>query len=534
MRELVDIERLIQGDSGRRRLFVVHEAIKSPAREGHRRAVVDFTGRNGMFNLSGNVMLSFPFGPSEVPRSPELEVLAWDEVNGVYNFYKLDDNGTPDSWKLAATSRNADQLSPAERSGTCLGCHVSGTPVMKELQLPWNNWHSARSQADYLTALSSPAQQWPVAETDAHFADLKLAEALEGAVTNSVRNFNNRRFEQLVRRNGEGKLVVAEAARVLRPLFETTEINFASSHQQSRLHPLGTTPLAGPSLAIEIPDSFFLVAGTLARIGISEADNFRAVARIQPSDYKALIESSSVKMIGGALPQPARGDTHFAWFTPELGFGAVHWIETLLDNKVVSNAFVAAVLGADLRKPIFSTDRARLLRFVPPSFMATADEPHPDALARLVVQAIVAENPQVGSVEAEFLQTLQQADPVAAVRARVIAYKDDVARRLDPVADAGRAPGRDPAPAGPADRTPPGIPRSPGILPSSGIEGAPSAARSRGRLTGADVPVSTDTSCDSSLGEIRGGESLRIALPPIAQAGSPTARHPQDSCWPLM
>ena len=313
--------------------------------------------------------------------------------------------------------------------------------MMKELRIPWNNWHSRQSLIDYLMELTPADRRWPVVAKDLHFKDLAFAESLEGAVSNAIRNFNNRRFMQLIQTNPDGKLVIADAMRVLKPLFVTTEINLASARQQSRLHPLATMAPTGPSLPVEIPNSFFLAASTLAKVGITVANEFQAVARIQPADYKAMVERLKLKIKPEASQVAILGDTHFAWFTPELGFVATHWIETLLDNKVLSNAFVAAALGADLERPIFSEERKKLLKFVPKTFTATPDEPHPDALTRAIIKGLEEEfereNRQASPVEAEFLAALKASDPIAIVRARVVAYKNRIAQRLAPDADAG-------------------------------------------------------------------------------------------------
>ncbi len=107
-----------------------------------------------------------------------IEVLAWDNAHGRYNYYKLDQTGTPDqrmSWKFRGSSEDADLLNDADREGTCMQCHINGAPVMKELPFPWNNWHSLQSRADYLTTAAPVAQQWPVS------ADRRLGTRLNGA-----------------------------------------------------------------------------------------------------------------------------------------------------------------------------------------------------------------------------------------------------------------------------------------------------------------------------------------------------------------
>jgi len=437
VRKLADIEALIMGTEGQRRFFVVSEEIKSSVQPASRRAVIDFVGKNGTFNLSSDVFLSFSFNSMTFPEAPDLEVLAWDEVNGVYNFYKLDREGEPNQvWKLAATSRNVDTISPQQRAGTCLACHASGFPVMKELRFPWNNWHSGQSRIDYLQQITAPERRWPVA-ANPHFSPstFLLGEDFEKSISAAIGRSNSRRFEQLIIKQTGGKLTVADARRVLRPLFETTEVNLVSAGQQSGLHPLSGTTQVGPSQTIKIPNSFFLMSAVLGGAGVNEANEFQSVAIVQPADYKALIENSGVR-ITSDLTGRIRGDTHFSWFTPEQGFVASNWIATLIENGVVSKAFVAAVAGADLETPVFSKERAMLLKFVPASFTAIPGEQYPDTLTRAIIAALETSAPAPGSVAAQFLATLKATDPVAVVRSRVEEYKSRIAQRLGPNADA--------------------------------------------------------------------------------------------------
>src|SRR5262249_50146537 len=220
--------------------------------------------------------------------------------------------------------------------GTCLRCHAAGVPVMKELLFPWNNWNSIQSSVSYLQPLTPDAQRWPAAN-DPQLKFLDGAQNLETAIKGSISQFNNRRFAQAVREDGQGQLIVAQARRVLRPLFESTEINLTTANQRSGLHPLEPGAHTGPTQPIQIPNSFFLSAGILGGgaglkgLGLGEATQFRTVAMIPPSDYKALIDTSGVKIRPSQGPLP--GDTQFAWITPEVGFGASHWIDTLVEKK---------------------------------------------------------------------------------------------------------------------------------------------------------------------------------------------------------
>ena len=119
VRKLTEIETLILGAQGAtRRVFVVDEEIQSTKRPASRRSVVDFVGQNNGLALGSKLFLSFFFNSNAVPDSPDLEVLAWDDVNGTYNYYKLREIELPKVnpsdptvrdrlWVAEATSRNS-------------------------------------------------------------------------------------------------------------------------------------------------------------------------------------------------------------------------------------------------------------------------------------------------------------------------------------------------------------------------------------------------------------------------------------------
>ena len=161
------LEELIQPDLSKRQVFVVDENIADSRRNQGRRSVLTFTGENQNIILNSNVMLSVFFTSEEFSDTPrQIEAWAWDNSRGRYNYYKMDNTGTPDgrlSWKFRGSSAGADLLSPADRGGTCMACHINGGPVMKELLRPWNNWHSSDSQIVYLQPTAAAAIRWPVA-----------------------------------------------------------------------------------------------------------------------------------------------------------------------------------------------------------------------------------------------------------------------------------------------------------------------------------------------------------------------------------
>ena len=433
---LKEVEELLQPDPTKRRLFVVDENIADPG-PGSRRAVIAFKGVNPSTRevLDSNVFLSVFFDSSGFPDHPAIEALSWDSRRGRYNFYKMDQSGTPDmrfSWKFRGSSVDADFINPIERPGTCLQCHVNGGPVMKEFEFPWNNWRSSKFAASYLTT------DWPV-KNSALLRTLAGAEEFQlEFIRGAIEQFNTRRINAMLMRreddgnvqvDAQGRAKVLDGKRLLRHLFVTTETNFVSSDQLSGMHPLAPHEPGKPPGDVLIPNSFFLNANLIAGGGltgyqgleISEARDFSNVATINPDEYKRLIDEFKPKLAGRL------GDANFAWFVPEPSQMDNSMVDRLMRRDILTPRFVAAALAIDLEHPVFSAARESLLRFIPDEFefapqTTPAAESNADLLANLVIQNVRASNPAPGSVEHEFLSLLEDPDPVMRLRERVHAY----------------------------------------------------------------------------------------------------------------
>lgn len=438
--EPVRILDLIQPDASKRQVFVVDETIANPERRGVRRLVISFSGTHQGQPLDTNVMVSTFLTPTAFPAGRAIEVWGWDNQRGRYNYYKLDDSGTPDGrlvWKFRGSSVDADMLSVTDRAGTCMACHINGAPIMKELLFPWNNWHSSASRATYLTVgVTSP---WPVAS--ALRPTLRGAEDLEKSIVSAISQFNTRRLNaSLARRDSDGgieiddqgRASVNEARRLLRHLFTTTEFNLISAKTLSGLHPFAPPPLGGPAEAIVVPAAFFLNAnlivggGRYKGLGIAEAGEFGTMLRLTATEYSNLVATSG-EQLGGR-----NGDANFAWLTPEPSHLDNDVVDRLLRRNVLSSAFVAAALAVDLEQPVLSAARERLLVFIPDTFQFTPNTPpqHPDELTKTVIRSLEAAAPAAGSPEARFLTLLRDPDPVQRLRERVIVYRDAQRQRL--------------------------------------------------------------------------------------------------------
>lgn len=429
---LDEIEKLIMGSQGQRQLFVVDERLQVSTSGESRRAVIAYRGTNGAVRLDPNISLSAAFDDREF-TSGFLEAWGWDDARSRYNYYKLD--GNPATWKFRGSSAGADKLMTGQRQGTCMACHINGGPIMKELPIPWNNWHSFRNSVGYLS--SSSTQHWAIAES-ARFRDLRGAEGLETTfILPSIRQFNGRRVAELSKALPPGRRhEVSDGRRMLRSLFATTEYNITSAGQASGQHPFAKANAS--TEAISVPDTFFLNANLLAGggftqyqgVGIPEARQFGSVAGIPPQEYRDAVARS--KTFIGGIP----GDANFAWFVPEASHIDNQFVDILVRRGVVTAEFVAAALAVDLENPVFSVRREALLSAIPVQFQFAALEPgdvpaaHPDALTREVISNLKTQNPLPGSPQLDFLELLESPNPVDAARARVATYLERVRTRL--------------------------------------------------------------------------------------------------------
>ena len=189
----------------------------------------------------------------------------------------------------------------------------------------------------------------------------------------SVRT-NRQRIELLLR----GRL---SARSVLRPLFEATTVNLASSNETSRS--------GGDS--IPIPLGFFINAAAFS--DVAEID-----VAILPPVSLALYQESLDEFEFALTDETGfrrAGDTHFAFPVPVSADEDIDLVRQLVNRDVISDHLAACVLFVDFPNPIYSKQRRRLLALVP-------DKPLPEI--------------GPGSLEQEF---------VAAVEARLGALQDD-------------------------------------------------------------------------------------------------------------
>jgi hypothetical protein len=466
--DLEEVVKAIAGTNGKRLLFVVDERIVDSAKTGGRRSVMAFKGSNGGEVLDGNVMISVSFSPAGFAK--DIEAWGWDNHRERYNYYKLDAAGAAPGklvWRFRTSSEKAELKSPMERRGTCLACHVSGAPNMKELFFPWNNWHAGVGgsfKAEYLDP-ESFADKWPAACKPAPglasclptpaFKDLAQANELEDDFLKPLlRRFASARLNTALKRDNDtrnlsvdaaGSMTVLEGRRLLRPLFETTDINLYSSRNNSGLHPFGKPSdfVAGSDILLPA-NQFFLNTDLIAGGDEGELGGLKLSAARQFTEFAALTQEENKKLITkfGLRLNGVPGDTQFAWLVPGESYGNNSMIDLCLQRGVMTPHFLAAVLAVDLETPVFSDKRASLLGFIPDRFdftpvAAGADpttlprDPEKDLLTKAVLANIDATSPATGSPADEFRTLLKSADAVRELDRKIADYVARLKAKLD-------------------------------------------------------------------------------------------------------
>jgi hypothetical protein len=256
-----------------------------------------------------------------------VEIAAFDERTGVFNFYKEVDG----AMAFFGDSLDFVTLGPATPGATgvrgCANCHTGGGLIMKELEAPWLHW----SGGDF----DVPGGDDVLAQRPA-LGTLANAPDLETIVRDGNAGWNATRLDHL-RRQG----TVAE---LLRPLFCPVELEIGSGF--SGMVPSG---LIGDRTLSEtiVP---------LASFGDGGSSGLDAEA-----GYQALIAAIGQFVAGHPGKRDTAGQwTHFARSAADRGY-----VEALIDAGVVYRALVDEVQTVDITPPVFSDERCDLLAFAP-------------------------------------------------------------------------------------------------------------------------------------------------------------------------
>jgi hypothetical protein len=289
-----------------------------------------------------------------------VEIIAFDETEGVFNFYEAERGG-----KINFFGNSKDMLNGAEGNvRRCAGCHNAGGLVMKELDTPWVHWEGH---------MDTPGAQELV---DAH-ADLgskRTGLEFEGVVKAGNRAWVQTKVNHL-RENG----TVAE---LLKPLFCTVEVNLDNGADFES--PVAGGP--GGSQISRIPfDS--LLDPQLKGFG-SITINF--------DDYDALIKANGQNVVGvdGAI------DTVFDYVFMERSNIDNEYVNKLKEAGIVDDDLIKDILMVDFTRPIFSSDRCDLLANAP---VLSKDQLNPQAIRDGLIANLSG---KTGAAEVELFNNL--------------------------------------------------------------------------------------------------------------------------------
>lgn len=308
-----------------------------------------------------------------------LQLIAWDAVNGFFNFYERR-GGT---WLWAGNSFCA--LQPESRGQGPFDSHVNGAMVMKELHAPWSNWHSMRvSIQDNVLAPTDPLRN------ESLFKSRISAHELEfGVVKPGIDRWTRARLANAIANDG----TMSEVKSFLRQILETTSVNLASSDMQSAQ--------VSENTSLILPNTFFLNVDALL-------DNVQLEPDITPIKvpgklYLDALRRFDFALTDGVFRQP--GDTFFAFLIPEPAFEDINVLALLLERQVISPRFAACLLMVDFQNPISSARRMKLMAYVPDKARAVSADNVSDDVAHQFVAAIesVAATVPAGTPEHEFL-----------------------------------------------------------------------------------------------------------------------------------
>lgn len=341
-----------------------------------------------------------------------IQIISWDSTKNAFNYYERRGSAT---WVWLGDSGHS--LREATRGKGCFKCHVNGAPVMKELRLPWNNWHSQN-------ATISPSI---LAPDDPLRTNRLFLDSLNGgfgaqdlqrfAIEPGVRRWNSMRVRKMIAADG----TISDVPLLLRQLFETTTINLASSGVQSKS--------VQPSATFVLPLTFFVNRDAL--FNVLKLNPEVELPKVSGEFYLSAVERFQLAIADTSINFSQPGDTFFAFMAPEPSFEDFEALRQMLEKKIVTPKFAACVLMIDFQNPVYSERRQHLARYIPDTGMLQGGASDvPARFVERVTQAAQALPPD--SPEQEFLANWNLPDDQwqSVFRERVRSYLTAVNGRL--------------------------------------------------------------------------------------------------------
>jgi hypothetical protein len=309
----------------------------------------------------------------------DIELMAWDRRRGGFNFYRA--VGAGPTWVFAGNASRA-LADPTQGKGP-FESHKSGAFLMKELKLPWQNWHSPEAP---IGASAFPKNDprlkhpWFTKKEPGGAYTFELAVARP-----AIERWAKARFDALAAAG-----TIEHPGRIMEQILGTPTANLASSNVESRR-------AISSKVRVDVPPSFFVDVDGLAIVGLTVPGFLFEVA---PDVYAKTLKRFKVR-IDDDQGFVQEGDTHFAFAVPERAFEDVVVLREAMRIGLITRRLAACLLMVDFQNPIFSRRREKLLEHVPKS---AAVKNRRSRFSRAMADAILkaAEDSDEGSPEREF------------------------------------------------------------------------------------------------------------------------------------
>ncbi|NMG09979.1 hypothetical protein [Brasilonema sp. UFV-L1] len=411
-----DLNQVIADKFGyKRTIYFVGEGSQIPTTVAARneRRSLRYNINWGPNENDSKIMLSIP-APGTNQTQSLIEVVSFDDQSKEYNYYVHrpqvgESEESPFLWAWAGKTSQAQQ--PQTIGQGCFSCHHNGVPVMREIELPWNNWQSQRAN---ISATFLPEE----VATENFFLQRHGAEVFEQVIRSTFQNYYKNWLKERIRKEGS-IAYVNDVDKMLRHLTTTTTVNFKSSDVQSDGH--NTSPENSPIAGIPPNDTF--LADTLLQTTLKL--DYSPLSVTLPRDkYDEYLKKHDFKLVGtkrfartSETAYEAPGETYFAYYVPQVAAEDIYVTQKLLQSKIVTDKFVAALLMVDYKNPLFSSKRASLQKYakeitngkiidgvssVPTDFAAKIKETG--------AKPSNAENFDASSAESQFLYTWELPD----------------------------------------------------------------------------------------------------------------------------
>lgn len=312
------------------------------------------------------------------PDQGTVELMAWDRRAAGFNYYRTVGEGS--AWVFAGNSRHA--LTPPTRGNGPFESHTSGHFLMKELRLPWVNWHSPQASIvpSVFAAEGLGGHPWVrrLAPGGAYTLE-------EDVAIPSIERWTRARLAALVAGDAD-----ETPRRLLEQVLDTPTVNLISSQTSSE------AAVAGAVAQVDLPQTFFVDSAALAGVlGLQPPPTPFVAAGV----YAQSLRRFAVRLTDGAqFSRP--GDTHFAFVVPERALEDTETLKQAVEQRVLSRRLAACLLMVDFPNPVFSAKRRRLLAHVPDEPLSGSGEGFSNQVADAIRGSADAARP--GTAEHEF------------------------------------------------------------------------------------------------------------------------------------